>query len=284
MPTELEFIVFDVETTGLSPAQDALIEVAAMRFTASGEACDTFHTLVRPPRGYIPPKIQELTRIRPEDVRLAPGPEEVLPAFRRWLGDGLFPMLAHNAPFDLDFLGPPMARLGLDLPKAPVFDTLVMARSLLPDLVNHKLATVGQALGLDSDTLHRADADGALLKDIFLSLRNLAGLHTLAALSDRFPPLRFLATPQPRIEPDLLPVTQEPPGFEGLLQAIADRQLIRFIYQGGRDPGLARTVVPTRIGRLGQSLYLKGKPPGGSNELTYKLELVSSWQVLESRT
>ncbi|MBM3259331.1 MAG: 3'-5' exonuclease [Candidatus Sericytochromatia bacterium] len=280
MPQDHEYIVFDVETTGLSPSQDALIEVAAMRFTAGGATCDSFHALVRPPRDHIPHKIQELTGIRPQDVRDAHGPDRVLPDFRRWLGDGRTPMLAHNAVFDLDFLGPAMARMGLDLPAAPVFDTLEMARALLPDLVNHKLVTVGQALGLDSDVLHRADADGALLKDIFLALGRLAGLGTPEAIAARFRPLRFQATPQPRIEPELLPVPHAPPGFEGLKQAIANATAIRFVYQGGRDPGLARTIVPTRLGRLGQNLYIKGIPPGGSSELTYRLELVSDWQVL----
>lgn len=280
MPQHSEFIVFDVETTGLSPTQDALIEVAAMRFDATGATMDTFHTFVRPPRDYIPHKIQELTGIRPQDVREAPGPDRVLPDFRAWLGDGRTPMLAHNAVFDLDFLGPPMARLGLSLPEAPVFDTLAMARSLLPDLVNHKLVTVGEALGLVSETLHRADADGALLKDIFLALGRLAGLENAEALASRFPPLRFLAGPQPRVEPELLPVPHDPPGFEGLQRAIAERATIRFVYQGGRDPGLARTIVPTRLGRLGQNVYMKGVPPGSSSELTYRLELVSSWQLL----
>ena len=124
-----EYVVFDLETTGLSFEKDAITEIGAAIY-CNGKMEKRFQTFVDPGRK-LPQKIVELTGITDDMLKGAPKAEEAIPAFLEFCGDR--PLAAHNADFDVSFVKAACQRLGL--PFAPTYlDTLVMAQGLLPGL------------------------------------------------------------------------------------------------------------------------------------------------------
>ncbi len=162
VPLTSEFVVFDIETTGLSFDNDRITEIGAV-ILRNGEACETFSAFINPGMP-IPANIVELTGITDDMVKDAPTIDKVLPEFLKFVGDRV--LVAHNANFDVTFIANACARLGIDKQFTYV-DTLEMARILLPDLKKHKLDIVAKAVGAKEFNHHRACDDAAVLGDIF---------------------------------------------------------------------------------------------------------------------
>lgn len=152
-----EYVAFDIETTGLSDETDRITEIGATAFK-DGVAGEQFNTYVNPGRP-IPPDIQRLTGITDRDVFDAPDEAEAVGAFLDFVAGR--PLCAHNADFDVSFIGCAAERIGRAFD--PVYiDTLPLAQALLPDMRKFKLDMVSDRLGLPGFTHHRA-ADDALV-------------------------------------------------------------------------------------------------------------------------
>ena len=180
-------VAIDLETTGLHPEQDAIIEIGALKF--SGErVLETFESLVSPGLS-IPYRVQRLTGISAAQLKDAPSLDELLPRLRTFIGD--LPLVGHSVPFDAAFL----RRAGLAR-RNPLVDTFELASALLPGLPSYTLGAVGDALGVKSPTYHRALADAQLAMEVFLALllrleeldaSTIEGLGRLAAPPDWTP-------------------------------------------------------------------------------------------------
>ncbi len=168
-----EFIVFDYETTGFSPVNDRIIEVGAV-LVKNGEIIDTFSSFVNPHKS-IPYKVVELTGITDEMVKNAPDETVIIPKFLEFCGNRL--MVAHNASFDISFTVAAAQRLGIPF-NNPSLDTVPVARALLPDIKNHKLDTVADALGFGDFNHHRAVDDSTMLAMIFVKLLKKLNVET----------------------------------------------------------------------------------------------------------
>lgn len=166
VPFDGEIIAFDLETTGLSAAIDRITEIGAVRIVG-GELKDEFCTFVNPEK-HIPERVTELTGIDDAMVADAPCEEEALRAFYSFCGNSKF-LVAHNAGFDTSFLKAANKRLGWEF-TYEYADTVAMARSMYPDLKNHKLDTLGNYLKLAPFNHHRACDDARELALILVRM------------------------------------------------------------------------------------------------------------------
>ena len=172
-----EYVVFDLETTGLSFTEDHITEIGAAIYK-DGTMTERFQTFVDPERK-LDQKIIELTGITDDMLKGAPKLSEAIPAFLKFCGDR--PLAAHNADFDVSFVKNACARL--DLPFDPCYlDTLVIAQGMLPGLRKYKLNVVADALSLPDFNHHRAVDDamtvGYMLERFFAMMEEQGITHT----------------------------------------------------------------------------------------------------------
>jgi DNA polymerase-3 subunit epsilon len=177
---DAEFVVFDLETTGLSASRCRICEVGAVRIRALA-IDETFETLVNPGTA-LPSYIAALTGIREGDLRRAPRAELAVRRFLAFAGDA--PLAAHNARFDLAFLEREVERLTARRVAAPVVDTVWLARRLLQRRSERfSLASLAHFFGTSTSPCHRALPDAVATAEILVSLLGLAqerGARTVA--------------------------------------------------------------------------------------------------------
>jgi DNA polymerase III subunit epsilon len=180
---EARFVVVDLETTGGRPAPGSIIEIGAYR-VEGGRLTESFQSMVRP-QMRIPRFIEGLTSITNEMVMAAPPIEEVLPAFRDFLGDAV--MVAHNAQFDHSFLDFEFRRLfGIGITN-PLLCTIRLSRRLLPSLKRRRLDALAEHFGLSIEGRHRGLGDARMaaeLLSIFLEMAARMGTTRLDRLLD----------------------------------------------------------------------------------------------------
>jgi DNA polymerase III epsilon subunit family exonuclease len=170
---EVEFTIFDTETTGLEPESgDRVVELAALRLKG-GKELAVFESLVNP-RRQISPAAFQVNRITPEMLSGAPGIEKVLPEFLRFIAGSC--LCSYNAVFDLGFLENEIRLCRLPaLNNILAADILKMARRLLPALGRYSLGFVAESLGIKARQEHRALSDVRMTREIFLRLTDTLG-------------------------------------------------------------------------------------------------------------
>lgn len=167
---ELDFVAFDTETTGCSSANGRMVEIGAVRFRLDGTEIDRFTQLINPLRP-IPRSVTAIHGITDAMVRDCHCEENVLPPFLDFLGDASRTILmAHNAPFDLGFVGASLARCRLAPPTHAVIDTVQLARRRAGGLPSHSLRSLVRVFGIADSTDHRGLADSLALRQVFLNL------------------------------------------------------------------------------------------------------------------
>ena len=149
------YIFLDIETTGLNPESDEIIEIGAIA-VRQGEVIDRFHTLLSPGRK-LPLQIVTLTGLTDDMLRDAPALAGEAGKLWEFIGDN--PVFGHNISFDINFLQQKTGHLLLN----PSFDTLDLVQAVLPGAESYRLETVRQILGVGSTVSHRAldDAEAA---------------------------------------------------------------------------------------------------------------------------
>lgn len=180
---DVEFVVFDLETTGAKAPPCRITEIGAYR-VRGGEVLDKFHTLVNPETP-IPSFITGLTGINDEMVADAPLFGDIVHDLLEFIGNSV--MVAHNSGFDMRFLN---HEIGLVFPNHklanPCLCTVQLSRRLLPDILNHKLKTVAAHYEIDLTNHHRAAADAFATAHIFVNLLSRArgeGVNDMNGLS-----------------------------------------------------------------------------------------------------
>ncbi|NLZ80930.1 MAG: 3'-5' exonuclease [Clostridiales bacterium] len=165
------YVAIDIETTGLNPKTDRIIELAAVK-VENGEIIDTFETLVNP-RKSLPDFIRNLTGIHGEELQNAPDIQEVIESFINFC-EG-YVLLGHNVIFDYSFIKRNAVNLELEFEKEGI-DTLRIARKILPYLEKKSLSYLCEYYKIENKNQHRAfdDAEAAatLYKKLVLEFGN----------------------------------------------------------------------------------------------------------------
>jgi DNA polymerase III epsilon subunit family exonuclease len=185
-------VAFDLETTGRDTVKNEMLEIGAVKFSIEdqgGQAVpvkvEEFQTFVKP-NGPLNEEAQKVNHITEEMVANAPRPAKVLESFTKFVGDATC-MVAHNAPFDMGFLNTGYSKhAGGNAPTIPVFDSLVLARSLL-QLPTYKLGEIAAtfkkrgeiSFNPNEGDMHRAVYDCEMLMHVFV-----ATLRTKMTLED----------------------------------------------------------------------------------------------------
>lgn len=188
-----EYVCLDVETTGLDPSEDEIIEVAAL-LIRDGVEIDRFTSLIRPKKSHalllvsklhamephevlsfwdthlVPDTISKLTGITDEMLLSAPYGEEVFPQLSDFIGEKA--IVGHNVNFDINFIYDAFNEMGLTLSNNYI-DTLRIARNLFPEMEHHRLSDLLSKLEVEIASAHRASDDAAATSECFEKMRGL---------------------------------------------------------------------------------------------------------------
>ena len=235
--SDITFVAFDLETTGLTPVVDRIVEIGAVRFRA-GEVLDTFQTLVDPEMP-ISPGAAGKNGVTDDMVKGRPTIEKALPGFMDFLGQDI-PM-AHHAPFDVGFLTYDISRLNLTPADRPVLDTCTIPKGLFPHAHGYSLEYLVEFLNIPTGTLHRALADAEACMRLFNRCVDEMGgpeQTTMAEVLKLNGPALNLCSGE--IELD------EP--FQPLKKAIENGDKVQIRYQSAGGTVSVRKITPVSIG------------------------------------
>lgn len=225
------YVVFDVETTGLSAVYDTIIELAAVK-VENGEIVDRFESFANPHHPLSQTTI-DLTGITDDMVKDAPEVGDVLKKFHEWIGDSI--LVAHNASFDMGFLNQGLKKIQIDKVTNPVIDTLELARFLYPEFKNHRLNTLCKHFNIELTQHHRAiydaEATGYLLWKLVEELKE-RGIMNHNELNDHMGEGNAYQRSRP-FHCTLLAQTQE--GLKNLYKLVSYSH-INYFYRVPRIP------------------------------------------------
>jgi DNA polymerase III subunit epsilon len=193
---DLEYVVFDTETTGMRLSQgDKIISISGVRIRRGRiQTAETFHSLVNPGRS-IPPESIQFHHIEDHMVADAPPISQVYPQFAEFVGDSI--LVAHNAAFDKKCLELASAETGAPLIDNPILDTLLLSYGIHEDSQGHSLDAIAERLGITIEGRHTSMGDARATAQIFLSLiallpgRGVRSLAEAKAFCDRHLLLRW---------------------------------------------------------------------------------------------
>ncbi len=163
--TNVVFVAFDTETTGLDARSGRVIEIGAVRFQNS-KVLGTTNWLINPEMP-IPSDSQEIHHITDEMVADKPTSKKVLPEFIAFIRGAT--LLAHNAQFDVKFIRAELRKCDLPAPDNVILDTLKLSRAWFPETKSHELDKLVEYLKLPEGKFHRALADAEHAMDLFLT-------------------------------------------------------------------------------------------------------------------
>jgi len=230
-PLDGEFIVFDLETTGLSAGRDRITEIGAVRLRG-GEVVERFTSFVNPGRS-LSAEITKITGITDEMLKDAPSEKDALIAFVKFIGSREAVLVAHNADFDMSFLRAATRRCGIRESFTSI-DTLPIARALYKELKRYSLDQVVKGLGLGGFNHHRAGDDAEVLAKVFL--RICADLRERGARS-----VKDIESHLAEVNPKKLPtyhkilLAKNQTGLKNLYKLISASHLEHF-YKRPRTP------------------------------------------------
>lgn len=165
-----DYVLVDIETTGLSPINDDIIEIGAIK-VVQNKIVDTYNELIRINRR-LPDKIVSLTGITDEMLRNGRMPSTVFKEFVNFVNDNV--IIGHNVNFDLGFLCDKCKKyLDYNL-NNDYIDTLYLARKLVPNSINHKLGTLAKYFNISYAGAHRGLKDVEITYEVYNNLRKLS--------------------------------------------------------------------------------------------------------------
>jgi DNA helicase-2/ATP-dependent DNA helicase PcrA len=222
-------VVLDTETTGLSPARDEVVEIAAVRLDR-GRLAETFHSFIR---NTMPVGESFAIHGWSDDFLRRNGRPagEVFRELARFIGRA--PVVGYNIRFDLGMIRAHARRVGEATPELEIFDTWAISSRLLPDLYDYRLETVCKAMHVACPPRHKAEADVAATAELLIKLLPklkegaMERWRICARYAAQFAPLITLLTALKLDVETLRPA--------GLLERVLERSGLRAYYRGKRE-------------------------------------------------
>lgn len=273
--SDLDFIAFDVETTGLSAIACKLVELSAVRFRLNGGEMEIFSELINP-ECEIPPEVTRIHGITDAMVKDALTNKEVIPLFLKFIGNKPCVLVAHNAPFDVGFLKVAVARLGIEVPPLTVLDTLNLSRALVDGVIDYKLKTLAQHFEVGDGDYHRALADSHHVRHIFGKIMAAnPEFDTLESLQD----LNCLITLNEQ-ESAVEPTGEVAVHVNVIRSAIDGKKQLKMVYLGnGPPPRSGRLITPIAVLENRGNHYLTAFCHQVDAERTFRIDRIKSLQV-----
>lgn len=167
-----DYVIFDLETTGLDKNKDSIIEIGALKYK-NNQLVEEFSYLINP-NFFLPEIIIQITGITDEMLKERETIDIVLPKFIDFIED--LPLIAHNNEFDLGFINKNISDLKLPKLKNQNIDTLALSRKFLPQMYNHKLETLKKYFGIKQIS-HRAIGDCYTTNHVYQECKKRALIH-----------------------------------------------------------------------------------------------------------
>ncbi len=221
-----EFVAFDLETTGLSPKNDLIIEIGAV-VMKNGVELDRFQTFVDPHKS-LTKEITDLTGITNDMLKGAPDITQVLPEFVDFVGDRV--LVAHNADFDTAFIREACKKQCIPYSFTSV-DTLVLSQNLMTKLNKHKLNIVANALSLPEFNHHRAADDAVtcgLIMAKFMEMMTEREITSLQQINPSMEKIRSEMRADDRYAQHIVLFAKNQIGLRNLYQLLSEANLYHF--------------------------------------------------------
>lgn len=207
----MRFIAFDLETTGTLPGVDSIVEIGAVRFI-DGKVEAVYSTLVDP-KVPMPEAASRVNKITDDMLVGKPTIDHLLDSFAEFCEDDI--IVAHNAPFDAQFLTADVKKHETKAPRGVILDTYSMSKKLLPGLANYRLGTLIQHLNIPAGEFHRAEEDASYCGNLFIKL-----VEKMSGSAQLMPPLENLIALTGKAEmrfPQIIPQPKQLNLMDGLL-------------------------------------------------------------------
>ncbi len=228
------FIIFDIETTGLSPLTCGITEIGAVKYRG-GKIEDRFSTFVNP-QIPIPQNIVELTGITDDMVKDAPDTQSAVKSFVEFCGNDI--LVAHNANFDMGFMKKAAEDYSIPFTN-PYLDTLALSRHINTDLKKHKLDTLQEYYGLEAFNHHRACDDAEMLAKIFECMCQKLKKEGVANISDMILSMSEKTDPKKLRPYHMIILVKSQAGMFNLYRLVSESYLTYF----NRQPRIPKTLL-----------------------------------------
>lgn len=269
------FVAFDTETTGMWAPINRIVEIGAVRFTLDGGEEATFQSLVNPQRR-IPEEVIAVHGITDDMVADSPAIGPVLKQFAQFCGPDSF-LVAHNAPFDISFIGSELNRVGLSFGENPILDTVDIYHRLFPGLNSYSLQNLITHFEIARTQTHRALDDAIMVQRLLArAVPRLTGLESAADLTAGFA-VYHMADWQSE-------AATLPEDFSDLQQAIASSIKVEIEYQHPVRSAALRVIHPRQVFKLGSVYYINAYCELAGGERTFRLDRIASYRVLENQS
>ncbi len=264
---DIPIVVFDTETTGLSPLSH-VVELGATKLKGD-RMVDTFASLVKPPVS-IPQKVVRIHGIDDTMVKNAPPFKVVAQRFKEFVKGCI--LVAHNAPFDLRVLSINFQRRGISLLDNPVLDTRKISRRHFPEVADHSLSYLTQVWRSPFKGCHRALIDSKHTAYIFLGMMNKLGLSPYDTVGDLF---SFFGPPDSmiRYQARWEEVGRRDSRVERLLLAVREKRPLEIFYDG--DVQGKRCISPLALFSTGKIHYLKARCSPEGRVKTFRIDRIT---------
>lgn len=266
------FVAFDTETTGLWAPVNRIVEIGAVKFEVEVREDETFQSLIDPQR-VMPPDVIKVHGITDDMVAGAPDACEVLTRFREFCGTDTV-LIAHNAPFDISFVGAELARAGLAFGDNIIIDTVDIVRRTTPGLKSYSLESLSRQFGLASSQDHRALADARLVAELFrLVAADIEGVGKKEDWGKKGAAYRMSDWHDD--------TTRLPEEYAELDLAVRQQQRVQIVYEAKKNVPQRRIIQTHRIHRLRDAYYIEGFCEQAEAERTFRLDRITRYNVLE---